>query len=219
VAVVPVFNPEPGTVAFVERLAENFGQVVVVDDGSAENAGEFDRLPASVTVLRHEINRGKGRAIKTAIAWIVANLPWMRVAVFADGDGQHRIEDVRAVAERALASGDVTFGVRDFFRAGIPFRSRLGNITTSLVIRLCYGIRTGDTQTGLRAIPMRLLPDVAELPGERFEFEIQMFPFLRDRREKLEQVPIKTIYLEANRASHFRPLTDTYRIFKGLLTR
>ena len=66
-AVIPVFNPEPGLMALVDKLLCAYQTVVVVDDGSLEDVGAFDLLPAGVEVLRHERNMGKGRAIKTAI--------------------------------------------------------------------------------------------------------------------------------------------------------
>jgi dolichol-phosphate mannosyltransferase len=52
--------------------------------------------------------------------------------------------------------------------------------------------------------------------GERFEYEMRLFGKLSDLGESLEQVPIKTIYIESNRTSHFRPVRDTVRVYQGL---
>ena len=147
-AVIPVFNPEPGLGALTASLLERYSTVVVVDDGSRENVEDFDKLPGGVSIVRHEANRGKGRAIKTAIAWLKENRPDVEVAVFADGDGQHSPEDIASVADRSLETGSAVLGVRDFFKAGIPFRSRLGNIVTAFLVRMMYRIPIYDTQTG-----------------------------------------------------------------------
>lgn len=215
-AVIPVFNPEKGLKSLADSLLELYSTVVVVDDGSRENVNDFSLLPEGVVILRHEVNRGKGRAIKTAIAWLKENRPGVEVVVFADGDGQHRPVDVARVATKSLQTGSAVLGVRDFLKAGIPFRSRFGNIVTAFLVRMMYHIPIYDTQTGLRAIPRRLFDMMLDTEGERFEYEMRLFGMLAAADEKLEQIPIKTIYIESNRTSHFRPIRDTVRIYRGL---
>ena len=211
VAVIPVYNPEPGLKALCEGLLDAGFETVVVDDGSILDRGRFDELPSAVRILKHEENRGKGRAIKTALANIDGD-----VVVFCDGDGQHAIDDIIKVTERAEATDKVTLGVRDFFASGVPFRSRLGNIWTNGVMFLVTGFKTSDTQTGLRAIPKRLWKYFVDLEGERFEYEVKLFPLLKGLGETFEEVVIKTIYLEQNRTSHFRPLVDSWKVQKAL---
>lgn len=216
VAVVPVYDPEPGLIGLCSALAASFGTVLVVDDGSVSRTDEFLRLPPGVTLVRHGRNRGKGRAIKTALGWIAANRPSAKGAVFADGDGQHRAGDVVRVAARMVETDRTTLGVRNFARSATPLRSRFGNAVTSWLVRLFFGLRIHDTQTGLRAIPTRLFGAMQDVPGERYEYEMRLFGLLRERREALEQVPIETVYIAGNRASHFRPLADSLRVYRGL---
>lgn len=208
-AVVPVFNPEPGLAALCAALCAAFPVVIVVNDGSVENVADFAKLPSAVVRVNHPVNRGKGRAIKTALSWLMEHRPDIQTAVFVDGDGQHRIEDVQSVAAHAGAHSCVTFGVRNFHGKDVPFRSWWGNAWTAWEVRLAFGFRLDDTQTGLRAIPSRLFASLLSLPGERFEYEARIFRLLRRLHEPLEQVPIRTVYVAGNRASHFRPLRDT----------
>lgn len=216
IAIIPVYNPEPKLRELCWALLDEIGQVLVVDDGSTENVKDFDSLPAEVTIVRHPVNRGKGRAIKTGLVWVRENCPDVQVVVFADGDGQHRSEDVKNVAMRALGTGRVVLGVRDFSASGIPFRSRFGNVLTSFLVRRMFRFPIFDTQTGLRAIPARLFDVMLETGGERYEYEMRLFGMLRAHGETLEQVPIETIYIENNRASHFRPIRDSLRVYHGL---
>jgi len=74
-----------------------------------------------------------------------------------------------------------------------------------------------DTQTGLRGYPHRLLDWLADVPGDRFEYELNLL--LRASRERLhiEQLEIATIYLQHNASSHFRPLQDSLRVLRPLL--
>lgn len=216
-AIVPVFNPEPGLVGLVSALAQDYSLVVVVDDGSVESVDMFDELPVGVVLLRHEVNCGKGRAMKTAMDWVAENHPDAKGVVFADGDGQHCREDVRAVSAKMLETDDVTFGVRDFFESSIPFRCRFGNLFTSALAMVFLRLRIGDTQTGLRAIPARLLRKMSSLPGDRYEYEMRMLCEIACSGEALWQVPIRTIYLEQNRSSHFRPIADSFKTCSALL--
>lgn len=215
-AVVPVYNPEPGLQALCVSLLDSYGTVVVVDDGSTENVEDFKTLPEGINLVRHEVNRGKGRAIKTSIEWLMANRPDLKAAVFVDGDGQHRPDDVAEVVAKCRKTGNVVLGVRDFSKQNIPFRSRFGNIMTSFLVRLMYRVPIYDTQTGLRAIPSRLFGSMLQMEGERYEYEMRLFGMLDIEHETLEQVPIETIYISNNRASHFHPIRDSIKVYRGL---
>jgi len=215
-AVVPVFNPEQGLPGLCDALSALFGLVVVVDDGSTENQGDFAKLPPTCEIVRHAQNMGKGRAIKSAIGHLRKNHPEVAVLVCCDGDGQHAPEDVERVAAHALQTGRATLGVRSFRESRVPFRSRFGNVLTSFLVRTIFRFPIYDTQTGLRAIPSRLFASFEALQGERYEYEMRQFGLMRTLGEAFEQVPVKTIYIENNRASHFRPIVDSVRVYRGL---
>ena len=210
--VLPVYDPDETRLpALVRRLRADFAHIVVVDDGSTRGRAAFDAIYGTVdVVLSHRSNRGKGAALKTAFAWVTENLPKAIGVVTADGDGQHAPEDVRRVAEELERSpdGGLVLGVRSFGR-GVPFRSRLGNIWTRALFRLLTGLAVSDTQTGLRGIPASLLPRMLAIPGERYEYETRMLADARFHPAPPREVPIRTIYLDGNSASHYRPLTDT----------
>ena len=124
-----------------------------------------------VTLLTHEENKGKGRALKTALEWLKNNRPDIVGAVTADSDGQHAIEDITSVAEELSEHPDsIVMGCRDFSSAVVPARSRFGNKATRTVLRLSTGLRLSDTQTGLRGLPSCRFEEMLEIEGERYEF-------------------------------------------------
>ena len=212
--VIPVCDPDAERFPpLVRRLREDFTHIVVVDDGSACGREAFDAVRGDVdVVLVHEVNRGKGAALRTAFAWVRANLPHVAGVVTVDGDGQHDPEDVRRVAEK-LAEGPakgLVLGVRTF-AGNVPFRSKLGNLWTRGLFRLLTGLAVSDTQTGLRGIPAALLPRLLAIPGDRYEYEIRMLADARRHPAPPIEVPIRTIYLDGNATSHYRPLRDTFR--------
>lgn len=217
---IPAYEPGRGLSGLVRRLSEAGLPVVVVNDGSSAAAEPvFQELEGAV-VLRHKKNRGKGRALKTGIAYMAAQ--GFEGIVTADADGQHSPEDILRVAEALSASAtQLVLGTRDVSR--MPPRSRTGNGLTRVLFRLLYGVRLRDTQTGLRGIPLteRSLPGLLELPGEGYEYEMEMlaqsaalFP------AGVEEVEIQTIYSEDSDAvSHFRPFRDGMRIYAVLFRR
>ncbi len=221
---IPAWQPEMRLLDVVEALAgAGFGRLVVVDDGSrAECAPVFAALGATegVTVLRHAVNLGKGRALKTGFNSILnLSVAGEGIAglVTADADGQHTPEDIVRVGEALLtAGGRAVLGVRSF-TGEVPFRSRVGNLLTRRIFGFLTGTKITDTQTGLRGLPMGALPELIALDGERYEYEMTMLAHLCRRGPRPLEVPIATVYIENNRGSHFDPVWDSMRIWFVLL--
>lgn len=214
--VIPSYDPDEKLTRTVsELIAEGFSDVIVIDDGSREDTKKF--FPAeseNVTVLCHEVNRGKGAGLKTAFNYILEHRPDAIGCVTADGDGQHRPADVAACAREMLAHPDsIVLGARDFKRPDVPARSRFGNNFTSRTFRLLFGMKLADTQTGLRAFPRSTLPTMLTARGNRYEFETNMLIVMKRRCIPYREVTIETVYIDENAASHFRPIRDSLRVY------
>lgn len=219
--ILPSLNPSDKFDGVVDALvAAGVSDIVIVDDGSRpENRAHFERaakLPGC-RVLTHEVNRGKGAALRTAFAYLLRERPDCRGAVTIDGDGQHLTGDILRCAAALGGDNELVMGCRDFSAPEIPARSRQGNRITSLVFRLFCGIRLSDTQTGLRAIPAALFPRLLEIRGDRFEYETNMLLELSRQGVRFREVPIATVYEDGNSESHFRPIVDSLRIYKFIL--
>lgn len=224
IVVIPALDPDPVLPAYVRELLEQGAeQVVTVDDGSGPDfAPTFGALSAldRCTVLRHEKNRGKGRALKTAFLHILSREEWAGMGVVtADADGQHHVQDVCALAA-ALAEGtdSLVLGTRDLTLPHVPFRSKVGNRLTSWAFHLLYGSKLSDTQTGLRGIPWSLLEWCAGIGGERFEYEMNMLIRAARERVPIRQVDIQTIYYNNNAGTHLRAVRDSWRVCLILLS-
>ena len=219
--IVPSFNPDEKLGEVISGLrAAGFTDVIVVDDGSREDTKQFfapARECENCTLLTHEVNRGKGAALKTALRFFSENRPDGIGAVTADGDGQHSTEDIVACA-RALCETPDTFiiGARDFDLPQVPGRSRFGNKMTSLVFR-GIGMKITDTQSGLRAIPASAVPALLEVKGDRYEYETNVLIALKHNAVPLREIRISTVYIEQNSSSHFRVIRDSVRIYANIL--
>jgi glycosyltransferase involved in cell wall biosynthesis len=217
---IPAYKPDQKMLNLVEQLrAADFHRIIVVDDGSGpEYAQLFDQAAnLGCVVLRHGINMGKGRALKTGLNHgLVSGLAGNGI-ITADADGQHAPGDIRKIAD-ALAANPTALilGIRQF-RGQVPWKSRVGNGITRIIFGMIHGGDIQDTQTGLRGLPADCIPLFLSLPGERYEYEMDMLLAVRPNDIKLVQVPIETIYLEGNRSSHFKVLQDSARIYRLLI--
>lgn len=222
VILIPSLEPDERLPVYASALLEKgFSHVVIVDDGSSEKYQDiFRRMDAmdGCTVLHHEVNKGKGVALKTGYAYIQKAMPECIGVITADADGQHAVEDCWNLA-LALAEGKdaLYLGSRDFNLSHVPPKSRYGNKITSAVFKLFYGQWLPDTQTGLRAFPFSRLTFMQEVTGDRFEYEMNVL--IACARAKMPMVPItiQTIYENENSGSHFHPFRDSYRIYKVIL--
>ena len=220
--ILPSLDPDAKFSGVVNGLVENgFRHIVIVDDGSDEAHQHFFEEAAhhpQCTVLHHGVNKGKGRALKTAFEHVRRELPQLEGVITIDGDGQHLLPDIVACAERMLAEGDkVVLGCRDFDAPGVPPRSVAGNKTTNRLFKLFYGITISDTQTGLRAIPGRFLDRFCEMEGERFEYETNMLLQMKKQHIVFVEQPIATVYDPEDYSSHYNALKDSWRILKIML--
>ncbi|MBB2975274.1 putative flippase GtrA [Microbacterium endophyticum] len=219
IILIPAYQPGRALIDIVTALLDRDAdiEVLIVDDGSGPEYAETlcAARDAGAVVLHHEVNRGKGVALKTGFAYVRHAAPGEDV-VTADADGQHTTTDVTRIVDELrtdAAEGHVALvlGSRDF-TGTVPVRSRFGNAVSRGLFRIAAGWPASDTQTGLRGIPAVMLPWLMEVPGERFEYETEMLLRVRRAGFDVREVAIETIYLEQNASSHFRPVVDSLRI-------
>lgn len=222
VVLIPSLEPDERLTRYVKALLEKgFAHIVVVDDGSGPAYRRiFDELAAlpGCQVARHDVNRGKGAALKTGYALVAERFPDCLGVITADADGQHTVADVWRLAEE-LTRGErkLYLGSRDFSLPHVPKRSRYGNWTTSGVFRLFYGQWLPDTQTGLRAFRREELGLMRQVEGDRYEYEMRVLMACARAGIPIVSITIETVYENNNEGSHFHPLRDSYRIYKVLL--
>ena len=212
--VIPALDPPETLPGLVDELRSRaLGRIVVVNDGSAEPS-LFRALEGTddVTVLHHEANRGKGEALKTGFRHLLASETVTNI-VTVDADGQHLTEDVARVRDAARSEPDaLTLGARGF-ETGVPLKSAVGNKATRAVLRLTAGLDLKDSQTGLRAVPRPLAERCLAIESARYEFELEMLLLAKRMGIAIRETDVATVYLDRNRATHFRPIRDSIGIY------
>ena len=221
--VLPSLDPDEKLNAVIDGLLEyGFTDIILVNDGSKpENLHYFTDAAAAhpeIHLLHHEVNKGKGAALKNAFRWFLENRPDGLGVVTVDGDNQHHPADTRACCEHMLETGHCVLGCRDFNQEDVPARSSFGNKTTSMVFKIFCGMTISDTQTGLRALPRKAVEELVDVAGDRFEYETNMLLAFKTKGLPFDEVKIRTVYIEENKSSHFRVIHDSWRIYKLILS-
>ena len=221
--IIPALEPEREFCTYLHiLLADIPAEAIIVDDGSGpdyktifEEIGRIDRC----TVLRHSTNLGKGRALKTGLAYAWKKASNNSCFLCADCDGQHSQKDIMRVLKTLQNQpGSMVLGERDFSFAHTPLRSRFGNHAASALFYLACGTWLTDTQTGLRAFDSSLMPIVLETAGDRFEYEMNVLLKCVKKDIPIIGVTIQTIYRNGNEGSHFRPVWDSILVLRPLLS-
>ena len=219
IALVPAYKPESIVVEVVRDLLRHGFAVIVVNDGSGSDFQVvFDQLSSmeQVKVLTHAINVGKGAALKTGINHICEAWGDGSAIVTLDADGQHEVDDVLNVANALERNPEsLILGARSF-AGDVPVRSRLGNTCTRFLVRTLHGLDLTDTQTGLRGFCATLAKNFLTIRSQRYDFELDMLIAASKMGIGIEEVGIKTVYINDNRSSHFNPLFDSAKIYFSL---
>lgn len=218
--IIPVFEPDEKLLNLLEDLNNSgFDDIIIINDGSGAKYHYYFQKAENnhkCTVLQHNVNQGKGRALKTAFNYILNEREDLIGVITVDSDGQHKVHDIEKCCKALYENQHkLIMGCRNFLdkNCNIPFRSKFGNIITNIVLKMFCGINLSDTQTGLRGFSNDLAKTFMKTKGERFEYEMNMVLDANKNKIEILEVPIETVYIEENRTSHFNPLLDSIRIY------
>ncbi|MCD7785865.1 MAG: glycosyltransferase family 2 protein [Oscillospiraceae bacterium] len=217
IALIPAYQPAEGLIDLLEELTcEGFDIIVVNDGSSPEYEDIFVKASVYAMVLSHSHNRGKGAALKTGLKYIESRYGKDCTIVTMDADGQHTPLNALKVVNTAEENpGAIVIGSRALDE-DVLLRSRFGNTITRFVYHLTTGVSIHDTQTGLRAFSGELIPKLLEIPGERYEFEMNELLILPELGVKIIEREIETIYIDDNSSSHFDSIKDSARIYREI---
>lgn len=210
IALIPAFNEESRLADVVAKAKSHVSEVVVVDDGSTDRTGEVARA-AGATVLRHEINKGKGGSIITGLDYFRQSDA--EFAVMLDADGQHDPAEIPDFIEIARRTGaDVVVGTRMSDPQNMPWVRLQTNRFTSWLTGKLARQKIPDSQCGYRLLRRTVLPHL-NLVTSHFETETEMLIQAGQAGRKIVSQPIRTIY-EPGRVSRIHPFRDSIRFFK-----
>ena len=209
--VIPVYNNASTVLSVVSECKKHINNILVVDDGCTDANITALLSNLSVTVIKHDKNRGKGQALKTAIKYLDAKNAIYMITI--DADGQHYPDDIPKFIP-AIKDNNYTLaiGCRNFNTDNIPGNSRFGRKFSNLWVRLETGLNLQDTQSGFRAYPVKYISKLKTISSS-YNFEIEILAKAVWSGIIIKEVPVKVSYPPAKqRISHFRPFLDNFRL-------
>lgn len=208
-ALIPALNAAPSIAAVVTASKREIEPVIVIDDGSTDATGAAAR-DAGAVVLRHEVNRGKGAALKTGFQYALERN--YDGVVTLDADGQHLPAEIsKFIRARAERGADLIIGGRAHLFAQMLPRRRMANRFSARSISFASGVSISDSQSGFRFYSARLLREL-ELRTDGFDLESEVIVRAGRSGLAIETIPIDLGFVDGVATSHYRPLADTLRI-------
>lgn len=220
IAVIPCYDVEDYCGQVITQACNFADHVIVIDDGCRDGTPNVisrleTLLPGKISVITFPVNRGKGVGLMAAFCHALNKFSF-NVLVTLDADGQHPPTEIPKVTQAAMAGAEMVIGGRSV--RDMPGRSRIGNTLATGAIQWLYPDAPGDTQSGLRAFSYSFVEEIVRhVSGSRYETEFQILLLALSQHRRLTTVSIPTIYIDNNRSSKFRPVTDSLRIFRALV--
>lgn len=174
---------------------------IVVDDKSKDDTARIAKKHGA-HVVRHVVNTGAGGATRTGMKYVMelfSDDPSVVYMVTIDADGQHDADDIKHLIHAAAASDlDMVVGSRlhEGNKENMPIHRVMGNKGLSLISRALFGIKTKDTQSGLRLYRSQHLDKLSDYTIDRYGFCTETLWQATRNGLKVEEVPIKVSYSE-----------------------
>jgi glycosyltransferase involved in cell wall biosynthesis len=190
--IVPVFDERNTVVEIVRRMRKVELpvdlEIVIVDDGSTDGTRDVLRQLAdsTVRVIIHDVNRGKGAAIRSGLAHVTGDL-----VLVQDADLEYDPEDwPKLLAPIMRGKARVVYGSRfTGERRNMLFLHWVGNRFLSLVTNVLYNTTLSDMETCYKLFDRELIDGIT-IRASRFEFEPEVTAKILRRGVRIYEVPI-----------------------------
>lgn len=220
VGIIPCYNVDEFCEQVIRQTVRYVDHLILIDDGSVDETGNILAkmqllMSDKISVITFPDNRGKGVGLIAGFCEALNRFDF-RTLVTLDGDGQHPPAEIPKLVQAIREGAEMAIGGRDLDR--MPARSKFGNTVVGGLLRWLHPHAPADTQSGLRAFNPELVEQIVRsVKGSRYETEIQVLLLALSQQRNIVNVPIPTIYIDNNRSSKFRPVTDSVRILYALL--
>lgn len=216
------------TVSEVLRKAGVDYELIPVNDGSPDNTGDEIKRAAEadpkIRPVSYDVNRGKGGAIKAGILASRGD-----VAGFLDADldldPDHVIEFLR---EMEKTGADVVIGskMHKDSKLDYPFARKVFSFCYYVMLKVLFGLKCHDTQTGLKLYRGSLIREIAPLRRiDGYAFDIELLALASKKKAKLIEMPVELNFSRVQSFGRIRfrdvwkMFTDTWKIWWNLRIR
>ena len=214
-AVIPAYNEARTIGQVVAEVKDKVSQVVVVDDGSADQTGELAKL-AGAKVITHFLNRGQGAAMQTGINFALNS--GADIIVTFDAAGQHNPEDIeKLIKPLLLGEADVALGSR-FLESkinNVPLARVVVLKLAVLITRLYTGLKLTDAHNGFRAFSRKAALAI-EIRQDGMAHGSEIIEQIKKHGLRFKEVPVKINYTSYS-LEKGQKLTNSFRIIWDII--
>jgi len=208
--IIPTFNNQNTLKRVVDGVLHYTNDIIIVNDGSTDGTADILKDYPKLTQIHFSKNKGKGAALREGCKKATQN--GFEYAITIDSDGQHYPDDIPVfLNELEKEDRALLIGSRNMTQDSVPKGSSFGNKFSNFWFWAETGIRLNDTQSGYRLYPLNPLNKI-KFYTNKFEFEIEVIVKAAWNGIPVKNVPVKVLYDENERVSHFRPFKDFARI-------
>lgn len=201
--IIPAYNEGRvihSVITAMKKALKNAGfhaDIVLVNDGSSDNTSSEARRAGAI-VIEHILNSGAGGATATGLSY--ANQKGYNIAATMDADGQHSPADVmNGIKQLESQHADLLIGSRLIDSKGMSRVKVLGNWGLSFITYLLFGVKTTDSQSGLRIYSRKALQQL-RWKTSGYEFCSEMIWRAKQLGLVISEYPIQAIYTDYSKA-------------------
>ncbi len=194
--IVPVFNEENNISKLLNKIESNIthqDEIIIVDDGSTD--GTYNEIKdLNHTIIKHDTNLGKGRAIINAIKVAKGDL-----IIMIDGDGQDDPAEISKIINGINQGYDFVIGsrfvedkdkkIKRFTKTALSTINWFGNKSLTIMINLLFNLNIKDTQSGFKCIKTSEIKKF-NLVSSRYEIETEIIIKSKRNGLKILEVPV-----------------------------
>ena len=210
--IIPTYNNERTLKRVIDGVLEITDDLIVINDGATDSTSRILKKYTDITQIYLPKNKGKGNALR--VGFKKAEELGYEFSITIDSDGQHYPEDIAVFVnqlEFETNKNILLIGSRNMNQEAVPGGSSFGNKFSNFWYKVETSIQLKDTQSGFRLYPLKELNKI-KFYTSKFEFEIENIVKAAWKGIIVKNVPVKVLYDEQERVSHFRPFKDFARI-------
>ena len=210
--IIPTYNNERTLKRVIDGVLDITDDLIVINDGATDSTSRILKKYTDITQIYLPKNKGKGNALR--VGFKKAEELGYKFSITIDSDGQHYPEDIAVFVnqlEFETNKNILLIGSRNMNQEAVPGGSSFGNKFSNFWYKVETSIQLKDTQSGFRLYPLKELNKI-KFYTSKFEFEIENIVKAAWKGIIVKNVPVKVLYDEQERVSHFRPFKDFARI-------
>jgi glycosyltransferase involved in cell wall biosynthesis len=193
--VIPGLNEAKYLGRVLQKALKQIPRIVYVDDGSSDQSVKIAKKYLK-HVLVHEVNLGKGAAMKTGCEYVFKHLKGQAV-ILMDADDQHKPEEIQLFRQRLESGAQIVLGARSLF-SEMPLIRKLGNAIVSGLILVLFWRYIPDVLSGYKAFTRAAYRQL-RWSATDYSVELEIAAKIAQHRLQFSPVSIKTIYHDLDR--------------------